>query len=77
MVVAALGLSLILLVLLRKKYISRKEAFRLLWTICAVIFVVSMIFYPRTTFDGAVFGLKTWWNIVFPALLPFFISSEL
>ncbi len=77
MVVAALGLSLILLVLLRKKYISRKEAFRLLWTICAIIFVVSMIFYPRTTFDGAVFGLKTWWNIVFPALLPFFISSEL
>ncbi|NLI13276.1 MAG: sporulation integral membrane protein YlbJ [Peptococcaceae bacterium] len=36
-----------------------------------------MIFNPRIVFEGSVTGLKTWWNIVFPSLLPFFIASEL
>lgn len=36
-----------------------------------------MIIQPRTAYEGAVMGLKTWWNIVFPSLLPFFIASEL
>jgi len=36
-----------------------------------------MISCPQVVFQGALTGLKTWWNIVFPALLPFFIASEL
>jgi sporulation integral membrane protein YlbJ len=55
----------------------RRDLTRLFWTASAVVFVVSMMVYPRIVFDGAVVGLKTWWNIVFPALLPFFIASEL
>ena len=55
----------------------RRDTVRLLWTVCALAFVISMALYPRVVFDGAVLGLKTWWNIVFPALLPFFIASEL
>ncbi|OPY56532.1 MAG: Sporulation integral membrane protein YlbJ [Pelotomaculum sp. PtaU1.Bin035] len=54
-----------------------KDYIKLLWTILAVLFVLTMIFQPRIVFEGAVMGLKTWWNIVFPALLPFFIASEL
>jgi len=54
-----------------------KDYNKLLWTTLAVLFVLSMIFQPRVAFDGAVMGLKTWWNIVFPSLLPFFIASEL
>ncbi len=54
-----------------------KDLIRLIWTILAVLFVFSMILQPRTSYEGAVMGLKTWWNIVFPALLPFFIASEL
>lgn len=50
---------------------------RLVWTVCALAFVISMALYPKVVFDGATLGLKTWWNIVFPALLPFFIASEL
>ncbi|OPX84182.1 MAG: Sporulation integral membrane protein YlbJ [Pelotomaculum sp. PtaB.Bin104] len=50
---------------------------RLLWTICALVFVISMITNPKIVFDGATTGLAAWWNIVFPALLPFFIASEL
>lgn len=54
-----------------------KDRIRLIWTILAVLFVFSMILQPRTAYEGAVMGLKTWWNIVFPSLLPFFIASEL
>ena len=32
---------------------------------------------PAGCLPGGLTGLKTWWNIVFPALLPFFIASEL
>ena len=55
----------------------RSDAAHLFWTAAALVFVVSMVFYPRIVFDGASLGLKTWWNIVFPSLLPFFIASEL
>ncbi|MHB8985179.1 MAG: sporulation integral membrane protein YlbJ, partial [Eubacteriales bacterium] len=54
-----------------------QDYFRLIWTFAALFFVIAMIANPRTVFDGSVMGLKTWWNIVFPALLPFFIASEL
>lgn len=50
---------------------------RLFWTTCALVFVLSMIAQPKTVYEGAVFGLGAWWNIVFPSLLPFFIVSEL
>ena len=55
----------------------KKNAYRLFWTACALAFTISMALYPQVVFDGALLGLRTWWNIVFPALLPFFIASEL
>jgi len=55
----------------------RADLIRLFWTACALAFVAGMIISPKTVFDGALTGLKAWWNIVFPALLPFFIASEL
>ncbi len=42
-----------------------------------VFFVIAMISQPIAVFEGATVGLKAWWNIVFPSLLPFFIASEL
>jgi len=36
-----------------------------------------MVLYPEEAFASAVKGLTIWWNIVFPALLPFFIGSEI
>jgi sporulation integral membrane protein YlbJ len=55
----------------------QKEYSKLLWTLLTTLFVFSMMIQPRIVFEGSVMGLKTWWNIVFPALLPFFIASEL
>ncbi|HHU86951.1 MAG TPA: sporulation integral membrane protein YlbJ [Peptococcaceae bacterium] len=58
-------------------YSRRRDLVRLFWTACVLVFVISMISCPQVVFQGALTGLKTWWNIVFPALLPFFIASEL
>jgi sporulation integral membrane protein YlbJ len=55
----------------------RSDAAHLFWSACALAFVAGMVMFPRLVFEGAVTGLNTWWNIVFPALLPFFIASEL
>jgi len=41
-----------------------------------IFLTASTVFYPQEAFDAAVKGLDVWWNIVFPALLPFFIGSE-
>ena len=45
--------------------------------LCVLFFVASMITFPGDVFAAAKAGLKAWWEIVFPALLPFFIAAEL
>lgn len=50
---------------------------RLICAVLTIIFTALMVVYPKTVFHGAVLGLETWWTIVFPSLLPFFIVSEL
>lgn len=42
-----------------------------------VLLIGAIAARPRVAFEGALAGIDTWWNIVFPALLPFFIVSEL
>jgi len=43
----------------------------------ASILAMSMVIFPQQTFQAAFRGLDAWWSIVFPALLPFFVMSEL
>lgn len=43
----------------------------------AVFITVSMVKYPEIAYSSAIKGLILWWDIVFPALLPFFILSEI
>ena len=54
-----------------------KRVYTLCLAIIAVIITVSVIIYPDIAFDAAIEGLDLWFNIVFPALLPFFIGSQL
>ena len=49
----------------------------LLWTLLTVFFIFAMIYQPAVVFQGASEGLKAWWQIIFPSLLPFFVASEL
>lgn len=40
-------------------------------------FTISLIIYPQAALEASLRGLKMWWEVVFPSLLPFFIVSEL
>lgn len=64
-----------LLSLIRK---VRKDALFTLSLACLVVLVAaSMILYPEPSFQAAARGLSVWWEVVLPALLPFFIAAEL
>lgn len=56
----------------------RKETVLTLGLAALVMLIAaSMIIYPEPSFKAAERGLKVWWDIVLPALLPFFIAAEL
>lgn len=42
-----------------------------------ILFVASVVIYPAESFSAAFEGLNTWFNVVCPSLLPFFIGSDL
>lgn len=42
-----------------------------------LMFTITMIIFPEHSLKASLHGLHTWWEIVFPSLLPFFIVSEL
>jgi sporulation integral membrane protein YlbJ len=43
----------------------------------AVALVGMIIAFPSQAFSASLSGLQIWWEVVFPALLPFFILSEI
>lgn len=49
----------------------------LVTTVLIVILTGSVILHPRQAFEAALTGLQAWWQIVVPALLPFFVLSQL
>ncbi|KJS81485.1 MAG: hypothetical protein JM58_16990 [Peptococcaceae bacterium BICA1-8] len=55
----------------------RKNIFYSFLTVLAVAMTIAMILYPQSTFRGATFGLTTWATVLIPALLPFFIISNI
>ena len=58
-----------------KQYRSRLLAYCMAFG--TVFITIAMVMYPKDAFDSAIMGLNLWWNVVFPALLPFFILSEI
>lgn len=57
----------------RPKEVIKPGFFTALCLLCAL----GVIFYPAASFQAAQQGLQTWWKIVVPSLLPFFIIAEL
>lgn len=49
----------------------------LLTGISAAVLVVCIVLFPEQAFSASLQGLSVWWKIVFPALLPFMVASEL
>jgi sporulation integral membrane protein YlbJ len=62
-------------VLIRK--IKRDALSALSLALMVIVLAASMILYPEPSFKAAELGLKVWWDVVLPALLPFFIAAEL
>ncbi len=58
-----------------RRYRSRLVTY--LMAFGTVFITVALVQYPKDAFDSAIMGLNLWWNVVFPALLPFFILSEI
>lgn len=44
---------------------------------CALSFAIVLMKFPDESFQASLRGLKIWWEVVFPALLPFFITAEI
>lgn len=42
-----------------------------------ILITAAIMTFPEQTLKASVHGLHTWWEIVFPSLLPFFIMAEL
>ena len=63
---------------IRLKANSYYSRLGLCFLIISVVFItIATVRYPKDAFDSAMTGLQLWWNVVFPALLPFFILSEI
>lgn len=43
----------------------------------AILLAIAIIASPESSFSASLQGLKLWWTLVFPALLPFLILSEM
>ncbi len=44
--------------------------------VVATAVTVCLVAYPELAFSAALRGLRIWWYVVFPALLPFFIAGQ-
>lgn len=42
-----------------------------------VLFILLFVYYPLEGMKAAARGVEIWWDILFPALFPFFVISEL
>ncbi|MGB9662776.1 MAG: sporulation integral membrane protein YlbJ [Moorellaceae bacterium] len=49
----------------------------IIFTLAVVSLSAGIILCPRQAFQAALTGLQAWWQIVVPALLPFFVLSQL
>lgn len=56
---------------------SRSKIKTLILSISVTIIAVSLISFPKESYEASIRGLNMWWGIVFPSLMPFFIVTEM
>lgn len=56
---------------------NRKSYFEVLFLLIIINVLIGIISNPQLSLESAISGLSTWFNIIIPSLLPFFIISEL
>ncbi|SCY85111.1 sporulation integral membrane protein YlbJ [Alkaliphilus peptidifermentans] len=77
--IVAFCLAICIILLCSEIFRQRLISFITNYLIVLIIFllVIAIIIYPDESVNAAYIGLMTWFSIVLPALLPFFIGSEL
>ena len=68
--------------LLSTIFLSYKKTFyaylkKSLLPIMVLLFIASLIIFPKTAVSSASKGIKLWLEIVFPSLFPFFVATQL
>lgn len=43
----------------------------------AILLVIAVVVSPKEAFDASIQGLDIWWKIIFPAMLPFLMLSQM
>ncbi|MGM0409586.1 MAG: sporulation integral membrane protein YlbJ, partial [Bacillota bacterium] len=56
---------------------KNKNLYTLIISLIAVLITIFIVIYSEHAFQAALEGLKIWWEVVFPSLLPFFIIAEI
>lgn len=55
---------------------ARRQTSTYIYAGFAVLITALIVAFPDDSFRASLEGLRVWWEIVFPALLPFFIAAE-
>lgn len=76
-VLLAMVAALILLYLPGFKNIKVIYLKKLALPLLCILFLLCLIIFSKTAVNSALRGLNLWYNVVFPSLFPFFVSSEL
>lgn len=56
---------------------SKQENKYLIAAVLALSITIFIIIFSEEAFTAALDGLKVWWEVVFPSLLPFFVIAEI
>lgn len=60
---------------MRVMYVQKIKV--LLGAVMVCLLTLSLVIYPKEGVEAAIAGLKVFWDIVLPSLLPFFVLSEM
>ncbi|MGI6037482.1 MAG: sporulation integral membrane protein YlbJ, partial [Limnochordia bacterium] len=59
------------------KSLDRSHVTAYLSALLGMIIAIAIIWYPEAAFDASLYGLKLWFEVVLPALLPFFAMCDI
>jgi sporulation integral membrane protein YlbJ len=58
------------------KWLRNRKFSTYLMALMGICLTAAIVACPEQAFQASLDGLKVWWNIVLPALLPFFVAAE-
>jgi sporulation integral membrane protein YlbJ len=57
--------------------LRRSQLKSVIFASVSILIAMMLVLYPEQAFKSSLRGLIIWWDVVFPALLPFFITAEM